>query len=195
MQVKQYSLEQLLDGIKSRNNEVLTFIYREYYPLIESFIVHNQGTVDDAKDVFQEAIISLYKYVTEENFRIEKTFKTYIYSVCRFIWLKQLRNRRIHLKNIVEMDEPEVVNHPSEENMDEELEMSLYRKHFLQLEDECKKILQLSLEKMPYDEIAKQMGFKSEKYVRNRKFRCKEVLIKNIKTDPDFKNIRQLKSN
>jgi RNA polymerase sigma factor (sigma-70 family) len=193
--VKQYSLEQLLEGIKSRNNQVLTFIYREYYPLIESFVIQNQGNDDDAKDVFQEAIISLYKYVTESNFRIEKTFKTYIYSVCRFIWLKQLRSRRIHLKNVVEMDEPESVDHPSEENINEELEMSLYRKHFMELEDECREILELSLEKVPYDEIAKKMGFKSEKFVRNRRFRCKEALIKRIKNDPEYKEIESLRSN
>ena len=195
MQVKQFSLEQLLEGIKSRNNNVLTFIYREYYPLIESFVLQNKGNEDDAKDVFQEAIISLYKYVTESNFKIEKTFKTYLYSICRFIWLKQLRSRKIHLKNIVELDDPQVVEYPSEENISEEMEMDLYRKHFFALDKECQYILEKSLEKVPYDTIAKELGYKNEKHIRNRKFRCKEALIRRIKSDPEYVNIERLKSN
>ena len=42
-------------------------------------------------------------------------------------------------------------------------------------------------EGVPYEKIADEMGYKSEKIVRNRKYKCKEALIEMIKADPDYR--------
>ncbi len=104
------------------------------------------------------------------------------------IWLKILRSRKIHDKNISYIKESEPAYHPAEKQIDDELEMRLFRKHFLKLGEECQKVLQMSLDGVSYEEIAKKMGYKSEKIVRNKKYKCKEALIKMIKKDPEYKD-------
>ena len=65
----------------------------------------------------------------------------------------------------------------------------LFQNHFANLGKDCQKILQLYFDKVPLKNIAQIMGFKSEKYAKKRKFKCKEYLIKSIKQDLEYKKI------
>jgi hypothetical protein len=65
----------------------------------------------------------------------------------------------------------------------------LYQKHFTNLGKDCQKVLQLYFDKVPLKNIAQIMGFKSEKYAKKRKFKCKEYLIKSIKQDLEYNKI------
>ena len=75
-------------------------LYREYYPMICSYIKTNSGNDDDAADIFQDALIVLYDKVREPYFQLTCSIKTFIYSICRNLWLKKLaRNKKqINLK-------------------------------------------------------------------------------------------------
>jgi RNA polymerase sigma factor (sigma-70 family) len=180
-----YTIEELLDGIKNKNNTILKLVYKEYFPLIRSFILQNSGSEDDAKDIFQEAIIAIYKKSSDFDFEITSSFKTFLYSICRQLWLKQLRNRKIHLNNIVEITERIEFDNEVDESLDDSLEKRLFRKHFNALNKECQKLLRLAMQKVQAKDIARLMGY-SEQFVRNRKYRCKGMLAKLIKDDPEY---------
>jgi RNA polymerase sigma factor (sigma-70 family) len=184
--VEKFSINQLIDGIRKKDNKVLTYIYRKFYPYIQSFIINNSGSEEDAKDTFQEALITLYNYSMDESFIINESFKAFLYSICKNIWFKQLRSKQIHNKSVSELNNPVTLDPTVEEHIEEELEMKIYRKHFQALDHECQQVLEKTNRKQPYDEIAHEMGFKNEKYVRNRRFRCKEHLISLIKKDPEY---------
>ena len=153
--------------------------------MIRSFILQNSGNEEDAKDVFQEAIIAIFKKSTEFDFEITSSFKTFLYSICRQLWLKQLRNRKIHLNNIVEITEKIEMDNEADEALEDSLEKRLFRKYFNQLNKECQKLLRLSMQKVQAKDIARLMGY-SEQFVRNRKYRCKGMLAKLIKSDPEY---------
>ena len=186
--VKKLTLGQIIDGIKKRDNKVLTFIYKEVFPAVRYYVISNGGSHDDAKDVFQESIIIAFKQISENNIEIKTSFDAYLYGMSRLIWLKILRNKKIHDKNISHLKESETDYSSNDGMIDEDLEMRLYRKHFLRLGEECQKVLQMTLDNVPYEEIAEIMGYKSEKIVRNKKYKCKEMLIKMIKEDPEYGN-------
>lgn len=174
-------------GIKNRDNKTFNILYKEYFALIRSFVINNNGTVEDAKDVFQEAIIVIYRYSQKENFKLSCTFETFLYSVARTIWLNILRNQRIHLNKVNEISEFIMFNSSSNELIEESLEYKLFQKHFLRLSKECQKLLRLFFDKVPYSEIARQMGYNSIGFVKKKKFNCKEFLMKSIKNDPEYK--------
>ena len=186
--VKKLTLGQIIEGIKKRDNKVLTFIYKEVFPAVRYYVISNGGNQDDAKDVFQESIIIAFKQISENQIEIKTSFDAYLYGMARLIWLKILRNRKIHVKNISIIKESQLEYHPAESMIDEDLEMRLYRKHFLKLGEECRNLLQMTLDNIPYEKIAAKMGYKSEKIVRNKKYKCKEALIKMIREDPEYKN-------
>jgi hypothetical protein len=49
--------------------------------------------------------------------------------------------------------------------------------------------LQLFFDKVSLKEIADIMGYKTEKYAKTRKYKCKELLVSRIKQDAEFKKI------
>jgi RNA polymerase sigma factor (sigma-70 family) len=187
-----YSDEQILKGILRHDNLILQYIYKQYYYNINYFIRKNQGSEDDASDIFQEAIIIIYRKIKENDLIFEKSsFKGYLFSVCRFLWLKQLEKRRIEKEKL--NDSLPYQEDLYDDNLNELVEKNerygLYQKHFASLSTDCQKLLQLFFEKVSLKEIAMVMGYKSEKYAKKRKFKCKELLISRIKQDAEFKKI------
>ena len=187
-----YSDEQILKGILRHDNLILQYIYKQYYYNINYFIRKNQGNEDDASDIFQEAIIIIYRKLKENDLIFEKSsFKGYLFSVCRFLWLKQLEKRRIERERLNESlpFQEDLYDDNLVELVDKNDRYGLYQKHFVTLSTDCQKLLQMFFEKTPLKEIAKVMGYKGENYAKTRKYKCKEILISRIKQDAEFKKI------
>ena len=55
-----YSEDRILQGIRDHESRILEHVYQVYFPVIESFVIHNQGNSHQAKDVFQEGMIIVY---------------------------------------------------------------------------------------------------------------------------------------
>jgi len=185
-----YTVEAILEGLKASDNNVLVYIYRKYFPIVRFFVIKNSGTDEDAKDIFQEAIILIYKRLTEGSLDLSCAFKTYIYSVARFLWLQQLEKRHVKTDGwtdsqvFIEMDKE------LEERAIEQERFKLFQKHFQSLNKDCQEILKLFLKKVPLKEIAQRVNIKSDKYLKKRKYECKEMLTKRIQNDPDFKRYK-----
>lgn len=190
--MKNYSDEQILKGILRHDNLILQYIYKQFYYKVNMFIKKNSGTEDDANDVFQEAIIVIYRKLKENDLVFaSSSFQGYLFTVSRYIWLKQLEQKRIEQEKINETlpFQEDIYDDNLMELVEKNEKYGLYQKHFKTLSTDCQKLLQLFFEKVPLSEIARIMGYKGENYAKTRKFKCKELLISRIKQDTEFKKI------
>lgn len=140
-------------------------LYR-LYPRIEKLILSKGGQKQDASDVFQEALIVLYKNLLKTDFKLSSSFYTYLYSVSRFIWSNtQKKNKKTDY---------EVLH--QEESFQEYLDERKYQfaeKSFSELGERCKQLLQLFYhQKMSFKNIAKTMQFSSDRVAKNQKYKC-----------------------
>ena len=85
-----YSDAELIQGIRNNDNKALQHLYVSNYAMIRQFIVTNNGTEDDAKDVYQEGVMVFYEKIRSDHFELTCAIKTFLYSVCRRQWLKKL---------------------------------------------------------------------------------------------------------
>jgi RNA polymerase sigma factor (sigma-70 family) len=159
---------------------------------------------DDAKDIFQETMISIYKNIKQdEEFTLQYSFKTYLFSICKNLIRDKLKfEYKIKAKKIVggvELDEvinmdndnEDTCKFQSEENRIEEMKKNLFRKYFFQLEADCQKSLTLFMDDKSFDEIAKIMGYRNEAIARIKKHKCKKYLTNMIKKDNLFQFIQK----
>jgi len=195
----------IIEGIRRRNNIVLEYIYKKYFPQIKWSLINNiMLSDDDAKDIFQETMISIYKNIKQdEEFTLQYSFKTYLFSICKNLIRDKLKfEYKIKAKKIVggvELDE--VINMDNdnedtckfqpEENRIEEMKKNLFRKYFFQLEADCQKSLTLFMDDKSFDEIAKIMGYRNEAIARIKKHKCKKYLTNMIKKDNLFQFIQK----
>jgi RNA polymerase sigma factor (sigma-70 family) len=190
--MKSFTDEQILKGILRHDNVVLSFIYKQYFYKVNAFVRKNQGDEDDVNDIFQEAIIVIYRKLKENDLLFEsRSFEVYLFSVCRYLWLKQLEKRRIEQEKLSDSlpFQEDIYDDDLVAVVDKNERYLLYQKHFKNISTDCQKILQLFFDKVPIRQIALIMGLKSEKYVKSRKFKCKELLIERIRQDNEYKKI------
>jgi RNA polymerase sigma factor (sigma-70 family) len=98
--------QELLKGLALNDKKAAETIYKENYNMVQSLIINNNGTIHEAKDVFQEAMIVLFEKARSGSFELNCQLKTYVYSVCRRIWLKRLQQMNRYsneMENIAEI--------------------------------------------------------------------------------------------
>lgn len=184
----QFTEERLIEGIRLHDNSILRHIYKKYFDSIKNLVKKNNGNDEDAQDIFQEAIIIIYRKIEEESLELSCSFSTYLYSVCRLLWLKQLEKRRIRGESYNHEDEIDNLEGVIGSNFERNDEYKLYQYHFNKLNRDCQKVLRLFLEKVPLKEVAEIMGYKTEQYAKKRKFECKKRLVESIKNDLTLRN-------
>ena len=183
-----YSDEAIVEGLRLRKDNIIKYVYREYYSMTRHLIVNNSGNDQDAEDVFQDALVIVYKRIILDELSLNSTFKTFFYSVCRNIWLQSLEKQKKQNHEFVDFETITAIPEPTIEEINdiENKKHKLYQEHFLNLSEDCQKVIQLFLKKISLREIASIMGYKSENYAKTRKFDCKEELKKRILNDSNY---------
>lgn len=175
-------LKNILEGDTSSIQELYSSIFQS----VKNFVLKNSGQVMDAEDIFQEALVILFRISKREDFKLSCSLETYIYSICRNIWLDRLRRKSKYIYQELDDNHEEVtldivdVIQLNERN-------NLYQRHFLLLKEDCKKVLEMFFEGSSMLQIKEAMGYSSEKYARKRKFLCKNFLVDSIKKDGLYK--------
>jgi len=181
-----YSDEAIQEGLRLRSDYIINFIYKEFFPLIKFLVTENGGADEDAEDIFQDGIIILYNKISLNQLVLTSSFKTYMYSVCRNLWLQKLNKRKAIYDKFSDVEE--FIDLPTdilqEASIEETERHRIIQIHFLSLPEDCQKVLRLFIKNIPLREIAGIMGFKTENYAKTRKYLCKEDLKKRIADDP-----------
>ena len=176
----------LLVGLQQSDSSSIKAIYDLALPSVIHWVKENKGTEADARDIFQEALIALYRRLEEGEFKLTCSLKSYIRIVCRNLWLSRLRKQsKVSLSGDDDLEKVDLDNGILERIEKSEKEQ-LFFKHFDALGEKCQQILQWFFDKIPLAEIAKRLD-SSENYIKKRKFQCKEKLIKAIQSDVLFK--------
>jgi RNA polymerase sigma factor (sigma-70 family) len=180
--------KEILDGLREKRTECIRHLYREYFPLARSIVENNSGSRQDAEDVFQDAIVTLYQKILTSPLNLNCSLKTFFYSICRNIWMQRLdRKWRLLYQDVLTHEPVDETGVSIMEINEERLERTrLYQMHFLSLPADCQKILSMFLSKISLKEISVAMGFKNASYAKTRKYLCKNMLRKKIMNDPNY---------
>jgi RNA polymerase sigma factor (sigma-70 family) len=152
----------------------IRFLYRAHYEFLGRYVVNNNGSWDDAQDVFQEVILAFVNMVKAGKFRGESSIKTFLYSLNRNIWLNELKRRgRAQVREM----KYEQANEKTEQGIDVALEMNDTNRELMKAMEElgetCKKILLLYYyENQSMKEILTSLHYENEQVVRNKKYKC-----------------------
>lgn len=163
----------LINSIReNKYDKQLTRLYR-YLPAVEKFVKANGGTQQDARDLFQEALIIFCRKAKAPDFQLTSTVDTYLYSICKYMWKDELkkRNKQVLSDNNQHWQElPETSDWVTAES-----KFQLAEKAIAQLGKRCIELLEsFYVKAMNMRQIASKMGFSSDRVAKNQKYKCLE---------------------
>lgn len=173
---------ELFDRICKGDESALEEVYKKCYQMMTKMILSNSGTEDEAKDVYQDSLVVFWQKATSGNLVLTSKISTYIYSICKNLWCKELdRKKRLaheQKDTAVFMD-------------DESAERAkIIHQCIDQLGDTCKKVLMYYyFDRLSMQEIADKLGFANTNTAKTRKYKCKQKLdniVKSQYTESDF---------
>ncbi len=167
-----------IEGLRQNNDVVLRALYKKFYTVVLKYVVNNSGNSDAAEDVYQETIIVLYENVQKPGFQLNCQLQTFIYSIARRLWLKQLRNHN-HLARLNGSDEEDFVDVSGEiaEHLKKESDIEKMNKSLDQLGEPCRTLLKdFYVYRLSMDEISEKFGYTNADNAKTQKYKCLQRL-------------------
>jgi len=159
-------------NVQSRK-EIIADWYVDVFPLVAKYIQKNGGNLEEAKEVFQEAIVIYYEKLTFTDFSPVKTDQAYLLGIAKNRWLKHCSELTCHesINNV------EIAEDKEEEPITQKL------LHYLKLTSErCLDLLQaFYFEKLTMGQLADRFGYTSERSATVQKYKCLEKVRDQVK--------------
>lgn len=174
--------QSIIESIISGDQGIFNHLYEKEFPAVVRHILANSGTVDDASDIFQDAIVLLIEIAKSKNLAFsDNGIEKYLFEISRRLWYEQLRRKKKTSEEIAEM--LLIINGMV-------LEMEFYpepdkyneiKNEIDKLGPRCKEILyQYYFLNRDWKTITEELGYLNEASARNQKFKCLERIRKNL---------------
>jgi RNA polymerase sigma factor (sigma-70 family) len=171
--------QDLIDGILRGDGRILDNIYKDYYPMVWNFIRTHGGEEEEAQDVFQEALMVIYDKSKQHDFELSCKLKTYLYSICRRLWLKQLQRNGRYNAPLESVEELVPVEDDIEMHKWRDVQFTKMEEALSQLGEPCQSILKdFYIANLSMQDIAVKFGYTNPENAKNQKYKCLQRLKK-----------------
>lgn len=171
--------KELLKRLAKNDKQAAETIYKDHYNMVQSLIINNNGSADDARDIFQETMIVLYEKAKSGSFELNCLLKTYLYSVSRRLWLKRLQQLQKFRGRVESMAETVPVEEDIDAHEQRNTQFRAMEKSMMNLGEPCKSLLEAYyLQKRNMTEIAGSFGYTNADNAKNQKYKCLNRLKK-----------------
>ena len=162
-------------GLKSRDNHAYEILYKFYYPSVKHFIIKNNGTSDDAKDIFQETICVLLEKVPKDDFSLTSSLKTYIFAISSNLWLRRLRDSNKIVKTDLDIYEKYLADYEEAETDLPDNKAAQALNIFKRITSKCVTLLKaIFYDEKNIDDVTQEFGYTNKHNAQNQKYKCLE---------------------
>jgi RNA polymerase sigma factor (sigma-70 family) len=174
-----YFDELIVAEIRKKNEVALQELYKTHYAMVLNLICSNSGTEQEAKDVYQEAVIAFYERVQQQHFTLTCKIKTYLYAVCRRLWLKRLAEKKRHKGNINEVETFANIDDEMAEVEEKEKRFTRMGEALNSLGEPCRTIIEdFYIRDFSMETISDKFGYTNADNAKNQKYKCLQRLKK-----------------
>lgn len=164
------------EKIQSEREALLLSLYQDAFPLVASHVKKMGGSFEEAKDIFQDALIIYYEKVQHTGKTLLYTEKAYLFGIAKHLWNKRYK--------VTSKQFPLELHHDlyAVDTVYEEVSSSRLI-HLLQRAGEkCLQLLSaFYYEKLNMESLADRFGFSGPRSATVQKFKCLEKIKETVK--------------
>ena len=165
---------EILERIGNGEEKVLEYLYKKYYRMMVKLVLTNNGTEEEAQDIYQEALIVFWQKAVKKDLVLTSKISTYLYSICLNLWRKEL-DRKSRLSS-EEKDGVENIDYDFDEKR------KIIVECISELGDTCGRILMYYyFDGLSMSEIATRLDFANTDTAKTKKYKCKKRLDELVK--------------
>ena len=157
--------------------ELFKELYISTFPRVAAFVQQMQGTFDDAKDIFQDALVIYYEKVIEHKLEIQVSEQSYILGIVKHLWIRKFKRdaKRVSLSDLEKTIELEDDYFPT-------VRENQLLKILEKTGKKCLDILRaFYYQQLNMKQMAHLFGFKSERSATVQKYKCLEKVRDEVK--------------
>ena len=174
--------QEIFKRICNGDEEALELVYQKHYRMMVRLVLNNNGSEQEAKDIYQEAVVVFWQKSVSGKLVLTAKISTYIYSICLNLWRKELERKSRHTN-----DEKDSVEYQDQEKHER---IKIIKDCVNRMGETCKRVLSYYyFDGMSMKEIAEKIGFANTDTAKTKKYKCKkklDELIKSEYTEHDF---------
>jgi DNA-directed RNA polymerase specialized sigma24 family protein len=158
-----------LEDVAAERKTLFMHLYQQAFPLVAKYVHTMGGTFEEAKDVFQDALVIYYEKLATSNVNLTFSERSYILGIAKHLWSKKnkLNNRYTSLPDSLQgIAMEESAGQSSAEKVLELLHTSGQK---------CMELLRaFYYDKLPMYKIASRFKFSSDRSATVQKYKCLE---------------------
>ncbi len=177
-----------IEALVAGNDLLLREIYSRFSGKISSYILSNGGNAEDAQDVIQETLITLYHQAKEKQLVLTCPFEAYFFLLCKRKWINKLKSEKQNRQVTILEESVSITDEQAE--LAEETELfekrtALFEAKFKELGQKCKELLEKTFLLKSMEKVAEALSV-TYGYARKKKSQCMAQLIQMIKGSEEY---------
>jgi len=166
-----------ISGLKEGNRKIISEIYQNNLPQLSSWILKNNGSEDDALDIFQEGIESIITKIYADKLPAKLNFGGYLFTIGKNKWIDKLKEKnkeeKVRQEQLTRYDDVEE-DLPSSERDQNSILKDMLNDTYEMLSPTCQKLVSLLESGLTPAEVAEELQMTNANTVYRRKFACYE---------------------
>jgi RNA polymerase sigma factor (sigma-70 family) len=184
--------QKYIEALLNNDLVLLEELYRKFSRKVKWMVLQNHGTEDDAADIFQEALLSIYQKARTQDLVLTCPLDAFLYLICKNKWLNELSKRKFKNVSLIEdngVSFSEDSFKIAEECALKEQRFNLISEKLADLGAACQQLLRLSWSGKSMEEVAQALQV-TYGYARKKKCECMAKLVLLVKQAPQFSSLK-----
>lgn len=179
----------IIESIRlGKDEKAIASLYDISFKKIREYVRKNSGNLEDAEDLFQDAILVLFKLIQAGKYDLKYDLDGFLYTVSRNLWINKVKRdaKKSALPDGYDVSSNE---HIYEKVLDKE-RSELIMNTFSRIGDKCKEILtHVVYFDFSMKDVCEKLGYPNENAAKTQHYKCKQKLIDLVGKSGEFKQL------
>lgn len=182
--------QNIIEAIASgKNKDALQQLYQVVLPKVVKYVLSKKGALEDAKDVFQDAVIVFIDYVKKERYDETRSIEAFVFTTAKYLWINKFKrdSRLVELSEINILETEKIVDRLQSSERNNAMEIVLNA-----VGEKCKQLLKMIwYDSLSLKEVAVRMELPNEVAAKSNAYRCKKKLKSYLEENPSYREALQ----
>lgn len=174
--IKSTYMEALINSgnTPAAREQLFIALYQKAFPAVARYVSKMGGSFDEAKDIFQDALVIYYEKAVTDSIAIKTNERAYLLGTAKYLWFQKYRTD----KTQVPLDDFDI------EILDESISPSANKlMHYLETAGQkCMDVLKaFYYDNLPVKQLAETFGYTSTHSATVQKYKCLEKVRDTVK--------------